>query len=361
MYEESLELLKTLEQNGFKAYIVGGFVRDKILNLQSTDIDICTDATPKQLKETFNVDLKNIQYGSVTVIKNKIRFEITTMRKEIGYVKHRTPKKIKYINNLYDDLKRRDFTINTLCINSEGEIIDLLDGLKDIKDGIIKIVDMPTKRIKEDALRILRALRFATVLNFKLDNSLEKAIKEYGYLLKDLSYFRKKSELDKIFLSPNAKYGISLIINLGLEEYLDIKLDNVILTNNLIGIWAQIDKELKYEYSNYDRKTIIQINELLDKDILDNSNLYHYSLYSSTIAAEIKNIDKKEVVFKYNNLPIKSKKEINISSMQICEILNKEPGNYLNSIFNDLENSILNNKVNNNYIDIKDYLIKKYS
>ncbi len=94
MYEESLELLKTLEQKGFKAYIVGGFVRDRILNIQSTDIDICTDATPKQIKEIFDVDLKNIQYGSVTVIKNKIRFEITTMRKEIGYIKHRTPKKI---------------------------------------------------------------------------------------------------------------------------------------------------------------------------------------------------------------------------------------------------------------------------
>ena len=116
MYKATMDLLKKINSHGYKAYVVGGYARDLYLNRQSLDVDVCTNATPKELKDIFgDVMLPSIQYGSVTVIINKIRFEITTFRKDIKYENNRLPVKIKYINSLIDDLKRRDFYINTLC------------------------------------------------------------------------------------------------------------------------------------------------------------------------------------------------------------------------------------------------------
>ena len=358
---EAINLLKELEQKGFKAYIVGGFVRDYLLNKESSDIDICTSATPKELKEIFDVNLKNMQYGSVTIIRNKVRLEITTMRKDIGYIGNRIPKKVKYIDSLFDDLKRRDFIVNTLCMNSSGEVIDLLDAKCDIENKLIKMVGNPRYRLKEDALRILRALRFATILNFNLDNSLKKYIKKYGYLLKKLSYFRKKEELDKIFLSQNKEKGINLIKELKLERYLEIDLSNITLTPSLIGIWIQCDKKEIYNYSNNEKELIKNAKELLNKDIFENYNLYKYGLYVTSIVGEIKKIEKKEIVLKYNELPIKSKKDICISPNEICNLLNKKPDNFLKIIMSDLEIHILNGSLSNNIDDIKGYIVKKYS
>ncbi|HHW69254.1 MAG TPA: hypothetical protein GX747_02825, partial [Tenericutes bacterium] len=184
MYNAAIKLIKIIEDHGFKAYIVGGYPRDLYLNRKSTDIDICTSATPMEVKDIFgDAVLPNVSYGSVTVIYKKIRFEITTFRKDIKYENNRQPIKIKYINNLIDDLKRRDFTINTLCIDINGNTIDLLDGKRDIDNKLIRVVGNTKQKITEDALRILRAIRFATILNFELDKDLKKYIKKYGYLL----------------------------------------------------------------------------------------------------------------------------------------------------------------------------------
>ena len=115
MLEEALQVLKKITNEGFKAYIVGGFVRDFILNKKTNDIDICTNATPKDVIEIFKEGcLPNEEYGSVILRNKKIKYEITTFRKEIGYIENRKPAKIKYIDDLYQDLLRRDFTVNTL-------------------------------------------------------------------------------------------------------------------------------------------------------------------------------------------------------------------------------------------------------
>ena len=185
MYNTALELLNKFNEANFKAYIVGGFPRDLYINKKSTDVDICTNATPKEIKEIFkDSKINNEQYGSVSLIYNTVRFEITTFRKEKKYENNRYPVKIKYIDNLIDDLLRRDFTINTLCIDSEGNYIDLLNAKQDIDNKIIKCVGDANKKIKEDILRSLRAIRFATILNFKLDDKLKKAIKKNKKLIK---------------------------------------------------------------------------------------------------------------------------------------------------------------------------------
>ena len=176
MLDIALKLLDEITSYGFQAYIVGGFVRDYILGIESNDIDINTNATPKEIKNIFDSCLPNEDYGSVTVIKKGVRFEITTFRKEMSYLDNRRPSQIEYIDDLYQDLLRRDFTINTLCMNKDGEIIDFLGGRSEIDSRVVKTVGNAKTRFEEDSLRILRAVRFATILDFKLDKETRDAI-----------------------------------------------------------------------------------------------------------------------------------------------------------------------------------------
>jgi len=358
MFEYAIEILNKLEENGFKSYIVGGYPRDLILNRKSLDVDICTNARPKDLKEIFKNDmLPKVDYGSVTILYHNVKFEITTFRKDLKYDKHRLPIKIKYVNNLKADLKRRDFTINTICIDKNQNIIDLLNGRKEIKEKIIKTVGNPKYKLKEDSLRILRAIRFATILDFELDYKLKKYIKKYSYLLKELSYYRKREELEKIFESSNIKKGLKLIKELELDNYLELSnLDNLKITSSTIGIWAQLNVENIYNFNSNEIKIIKQINELLTKDVKDNYNLYKYGINISSIVAEIQGIDVNLIKNKYNKLPIKSEKEINITPLEICEILNKKPDAFLKEVYKDLEMNILNNKLENNLESLKKYV-----
>ena len=356
MYNTALELLSKLNESNFKAYIVGGFPRDLYINKNSTDVDICTNATPKEIKEKLkNSKINSEQYGSVSLIYNNVRFEITTFRKEKKYENNRYPVKIKYIDNLIDDLLRRDFTINTLCIDNNGEYIDLLNAKYDIDNKIIKCVGDANKKIKEDILRSLRAIRFATILDFKLDDKLKKAIKKNKNLLKKLSYYRKKEELEKIFSSSNCKYGLDLIKELELDKVLNIN-NNIVVTTSSLGIWSQLDVLDIYPFTKNEKETINNIKLALKENIIDNNILYKYGLYICTLVGEIKNIDRVEIVKKYNALPIFSIKDIDIKADQICEILNKEKGPFIKEVYKDLEDKILNNKLNNNYNEIKKYL-----
>ena len=170
MLDVALKLLKEITSHSYKAYIVGGFVRDHLLGIESNDIDICTNATPKEIKEIFEDScLPNEDYGSVIVERRGITFEITTFRKEIEYVDNRRPIEIKYIDDLYQDLLRRDFVINTLCMDDNGRILDYLGGKEDLSKRVIRTIGDATSKFSDDSLRILRAIRFATILDFSLD------------------------------------------------------------------------------------------------------------------------------------------------------------------------------------------------
>lgn len=362
MLETAIKVLEKINEAGFKSYIVGGFVRDQHLNKESADIDICTNATPKDLKMIFqNALLPKESYGGVTVIYNKIRFEITTFRKEIKYENNRIPVKIEYIDNLLEDLKRRDFTINTMCIDATGKELDLLNAKKDLDKKIIRMVGKPKYKLQEDSLRILRAVRFATILNFKIENSLKRSIKKYAYLLKNLSYYRKKEELDKIFASVNVEYGIKLLQELGLSEPLELSnLSKVKPTKTLLGIWAQLDVVDIYNFTNNEKDLINKINQMRKLDYLSNENLYHFGPYVASVVAEIKGDDIKLVAQKYESLPIQNRLDIKVSVDEICNILNKPKGGFLKPLLNDLEQKILNEEVLNEEESIINYITKTY-
>lgn len=360
MLKSIKEILTKITDEGFQAYAVGGYPRDQLLNRESTDVDISTDATPRELKKIFpKLIMPKIKYGSVTMIYNNIRFEITTFRTEEAYLDYRKPSEVSFTSDLHLDLIRRDFTINTLCMNVDGEILDLLNSKCDIEKKVVKMVGDPSIRLKEDVLRILRAIRFATILGFDLDEELKDNIMKYGYLLKKLSYERKKEELDKIFSSKNIKHGLDLIDKLGLSEPLEINLQNVVITSSNIGIWAQLGCLDKYKFNAHDYEFIKKINEAVKTDLTIN-DIYKYGLYVSSIAAEINGIGRNKIAKLHASLQIRSKKEIEINGSEIASLLNKEPGRYIKEILNDLEYNIVNGKINNKKLELKDYILKKY-
>ena len=324
MKELGLEIINEIINHGYIAYIVGGFVRDSLLGINSFDVDITTNATPLELKNIFpNSLVKSDSYGALVLYYKKYRFDITTMREEMEYLDNRHPSSVIYVNDLKTDLLRRDFTINALCFDKDGQLIDLIDGKKDLERKIIRTIIPSDKSFSDDALRILRAIRFASLLDFKLSEETKEAIIKNKHLLKNLSKARKKEELDKIFGSKKAYEGIKLIKEFGLEEELDlINLNRVKDYSDIVGIWAMINTNI-YSFTSSEKDLIEKINVVYNMDKLDNLTLYHYGCYVCVLAGINKGLKKKDILEKYENLPIKRRDEIKITAKEMCEVLNK--------------------------------------
>ena len=181
--EKGLEVLKLIEDNGFKAYIIGGSVRDHLLGQVSHDVDICTDASIEDLSKIFNnITLNGSKYLSITVTYDNYDFEITHFRRDISYVNHRHPV-VEEVSDIYEDLKRRDFTVNAIAMTKEHTYIDMFDGQADLEKEVLRIIGDPDVRFDEDALRILRACYFAGKLDFDIEeNTLKGMINNKKYL-----------------------------------------------------------------------------------------------------------------------------------------------------------------------------------
>ena len=360
MLKKNLEILKKIESNGYSAYIVGGYVRDYIMKYDSSDVDICTNAKPKDLIKIFdNAVLPKEKYGAVTIRYKNVRYEITTFRKELKY-ENRKPIEIEYTDDLNEDIKRRDFTINSLCMDSNGNIIDSFNGKNDIEKRIIRSLGSSSVKFYEDPLRILRAIRFATILNFKLDKDVVVGIKENAKFLKDISYDRKKTELNKIFASKNIKYGLKLINTFNLGEYLDLNFNKIKFTSDILGVWAQLDVIDKYPFTKIEKESIKNILNIVENKTISKHDIYKYGLYTTSIAAEILGINKNVIVRLERKLPIHSKKDIEITTNEIIKLVNRKPGQWLSKIYEDLEINIVNSKLENNNDKIKEYIIKNY-
>ena len=194
-----LKLNSLFEENGFKLYLVGGTVRDYLLGVELTDMDAVTDATPEEMRVFLkDADYTFSKYGSVTVkLDKKVKFDITTMRAETSYLDARHPSKIEFIKDLSRDVKRRDFTLNALYLDRDLKVIDYVDGQKDLEKRVLRMVGDPQIRLKEDPLRIIRAIRFATDYDLSIDKDLEKAIIDTKDELKNLNPEKIKQDLTK--------------------------------------------------------------------------------------------------------------------------------------------------------------------
>lgn len=197
-------IIEELNKNGFEAYIVGGCVRDSLLGRMPDDWDITTRATPGQVKSIFRRTVDTgIQHGTVTVLVGTCAYEVTTYRVDGVYEDHRRPSGVTFTASLEEDLKRRDFTVNALAYSDESGIIDIFGGAEDLEKGVIRCVGKPSDRFDEDALRILRAVRFSAQLGFRIDDDTRAAMREQAENLRDISAERIRTELTKLIVSDN--------------------------------------------------------------------------------------------------------------------------------------------------------------
>ncbi|HBF86200.1 MAG TPA: CCA tRNA nucleotidyltransferase, partial [Clostridiales bacterium] len=201
------KIIETLEEKGYKAYAVGGCVRDLLLGKIPDDYDVATSAFPEEVIAVFgreNVATTGLKHGTVTVILKGKPFEVTTFRSESGYSDHRRPDSVKFVGSLAEDLKRRDFTVNAVAYNGKEGLIDLYGGLSDLENGVIRAVGDPYERFSEDALRILRAARFSAALGFKVEEKTARAAEELAKDLEKVSEERIFAELTKLLAGKNA-------------------------------------------------------------------------------------------------------------------------------------------------------------
>lgn len=197
-------IIQTLEAAGYEAYAVGGCVRDSLLGRIPADWDITTSALPEQVKELFHRTIDTgIEHGTVTVMMDKEGFEVTTYRIDGEYRDHRHPEQVNFTGELREDLRRRDFTINAMAYNDSCGMVDLFGGVEDLENGVIRCVGVARERFEEDALRILRAVRFAAQLGFSIEEATAQAASELTENLRDISAERIQTELVKMMVSPH--------------------------------------------------------------------------------------------------------------------------------------------------------------
>ena len=210
-------IISRLEEHGFEAYVVGGCVRDSIMGIPPHDWDICTSALPEQIIEVFS-DLKviptGLKHGTVTVVLYGDEYEITTYRIDGEYSDNRHPEAVEFVKDLKLDLMRRDFTINALAYNHKSGIIDYFNGVEDIHNKVIRCVGNPNDRFSEDALRIMRAIRFATRFGFEIEQETRKALFTHQSLLRNISAERINSELTKTLQHITFETNVGLLVDM---------------------------------------------------------------------------------------------------------------------------------------------------
>lgn len=215
-------VLRTLESRGYKAFLVGGCVRDCIMGRHPNDWDVCTDALPVQIQAVFpNSRPTGIRHGTITVIEHGSCVEVTTFRSDGEYSDHRHPENVRFISDLSADLERRDFTINAMALPLSGILFDPFSGREDIDRGLIRCVGDPDKRFNEDALRMLRAIRFSATLSFETEAETMAAVHRNAHLASTLAAERVCAEIEKILMS-HAPEKLAVVINCGLlQAYVD--------------------------------------------------------------------------------------------------------------------------------------------
>lgn len=274
-------IINKIYQNNYEAYIVGGCVRDAILGFEPNDYDITTSASPNTIQEIFK-DFKcietGIEHGTVSVVIEDEIFEITTYRIEGEYKDHRRPDKVDFTDRLEEDLKRRDFTINAMAYNEKKGLIDLFGGKEDLNNKIIKTVGNPYDRFNEDGLRMIRAIRFSSKLNFTIEKETLKAIYDKSFIINNISLERITDEFTKIILSDKPE-NIKYLFETKLLKYLNISNEDDIgklkQFYNEIVILKKINKNLE--------KRLALLDYIIEKNNINCKSFCNELIYSKKI------------------------------------------------------------------------------
>lgn len=371
---QALPVLKQIQAAGYGAYFVGGSVRDLLLHKKPHDVDIATSAYPAEIKQIFKRTVDTgIKHGTVTVLLNHHSYEITTFRTESGYQDFRRPDKVTFVRSLKDDLKRRDLTINAFAMDASGQIIDLFNGLTDLQQGIIRAVGDPPARFHEDALRMMRAIRFASQLGFAIEPQTLAAIKQNAPLLQKIAVERIHEEWQKLLLGKTVKSGLQPFIQTGLYKYCpqmvayqaelqqltalpQLKFTSVAAAWGLFIYLAKMPEMSAEKFLKAWKSSNVLIQETLLifralKKLMLKQNLTQLEIYdfgwpilqsagadALLLGAKIDLAKIKEI---YQALPIKNAKQLAINGRILIEHLDIKPGPGLGRILKELERQVV--------------------
>lgn len=348
-----MKILNKIEQSGFEAYIVGGFVRDMLFYKRTNDIDIATNALPKDLIAIFGPPNRKIEYGSYHMIIDSYTIDITTYRKEEKYEEAK-PLEFSYSNNLLEDAKRRDFRMNAIYMNKLGHIIDPFNGRVDIDAKILRTIGNPKVRFEEDPSRILRSIRFASIYHLRLDKSLVRAIEKTKKNIEYISLSKVRKELDAILLSD----GFPYLKKLGLLGVLGITTQRIVYVEDISGLWAQIETKKDYITEKELKKNQKEISEMLKCGTISMLDLYRYGIYECKVAANIMHFKAKRLNAMIESIPIKSRHDIVFSSEDIQELSGLK-GKELGDLLKEIEEKIVLGKLRNSKEEIIKYLNRR--
>lgn len=376
---EAVPVLTQLKQAGYDAYFVGGSVRDALLGKEIHDVDIASSAFPEEVKSLFSrtVDV-GIEHGTVMVLFNRQSYEITTFRTESTYKDYRRPDHVTFVRSLKEDLKRRDFTINALAMDENGHITDFFNGLEDLSNKIIRAVGAPSERFHEDALRMMRAVRFQSQLDFILEEKTFEAIQEHHHLLEKIAVERIQVEFTKMMLGKGYANGIEAFIHSGLYRYCpglteqkealeQIKAIKGQMTSN-VQLWTLLAYFMELtpdKVEPFMRKWKCSKNEMISaKKALSGLKERLYQTPTNRLVYEMgldlsleiermmslleKKAEPEFVRHIYEHLPMHSRSELAVSGNELMNYMNKKPGKWLGTLLGQLERAVVEEKVENN-------------
>lgn len=362
-------IIDTIDAAGYEAYFVGGSVRDTLLGLPIHDVDIATSAYPQEVKQLFKRTVDTgIEHGTVMILDHGTGYETTTFRTETGYQDYRRPDSVTFVRSLQEDLKRRDFTINALALRSNGTIVDYFHGLDDLQAKRIRAVGNADERFNEDALRMMRAVRFASQLDFDIDSDTIQGITHHGPLLEKIAVERIHVEFVKMLQGNWPAKGLQIFLDTGLYQYCPDFKDRLSALQSLAttltasagdetAVWTlictefglqgrQIDQFLKHWKSANHLidavRTAVAMVTAIQNDSLDDWTLYQTGETLIPIANQVATTmglatrDTAQLVTQYQGLAIKSKKELAVTGQSLMTAGIK-PGPILGKLLNELE------------------------
>lgn len=381
-----------LERHGYEAVIVGGAVRDKLLGRVPGDVDVATEAEPHIVKRIFRKTADvGIEHGTILVLHQDHPIEVTTYRTESAYSDHRRPDHVQFVRSLKEDLKRRDFTMNALAVNSSGQLIDYFSGKEDILNRVIRSVGNPEERFTEDALRMLRAVRFASQLNFTIELETLRAIQKLAHTITFIAAERIKVELDKIILSSHPEIGMRLLSETSLASHLPA-LNTEDFQNSLpiwghfnafgqsVNGWAFINlltnrtEEIGkgYKLSNAEKRNIRVLTEAVQirqQSFWTPMDYYRYSLetvktaeyYVSVLKPSIRTIPEEELKTAMQSLPIGNRADIVVNGNDLISWSGRGGGPWVKEWLNQLEKAIVLNEVKNDREEIREWFLREFN
>ena len=386
VFTAALPVLKKINEAGYEAYFVGGSVRDLLLKRHIHDVDIATSAYPAEIKQIFEKTIDTgIKHGTVTVLYGGESYEITTFRTESGYQDFRRPDHVTFVQNLSEDLKRRDFTINAVAMNVDGNIVDHFDGLGDLDKRLIRAVGKAENRFHEDALRMMRAVRFMSQLQFTLEPETEQAISDNHELLSKISVERIRDEFVKMGIAPGSQKAFQIFLDTGLSEEVPGfkgKKENLALYPQLnfsptteANLWALMIILLKlpnekiahfmriWKNSNAMERQVADIVgffDLISSRAPNNYDLYKAGLRTIVSTIDLANIlgqpiNGRALVDRYEALPIKDSHDLVVDGHFLLK--NGIPaGPRVGLLLEEIKKAVLEGIVSNNEEAITEYI-----